>query len=202
VIHHVTNRHKFTGNRYYHRCDHPRYSKEEMKSRNWLKPGSPGHETLKKVVLNKTLVKDMEKLNLNIYTTYLEVFHSLKIRYLPKSIFFEKEKMISGVKLAAMDHNYNVGREQATKKKEGNNVKRFAIAYSKASKKFTAKKIKVDKSYKFLKDIAVNSYYRAVDGEKLSKEARQSRKRTLFVAPEERPDRDTIIKKSIEYSRF
>ena len=42
-------------------------------------------------------------------------------------------------------------------------VKRFSIAYSKASRRFVAKKVKVAKKYDFLKDIAVSSYYRAVD---------------------------------------
>jgi len=73
---------------------------------------------------------------------------------------------------------------------------------AKRAKSLGLKKIKVEKSYKFLKDIAVNSYYRAVDGEKISKQVRQARKRSLFVAPEERPDRDIVIKKSIEFSRF
>ena len=77
-----------------------------------MKPGSPAHEALKKVIMHKVLMKDMEKMNKNIYTTYLEVFHSLKIQYIPKSIFFEQEKMVSGAKLAARDHNTNITREQ------------------------------------------------------------------------------------------
>ena len=43
---------------------------------------------------------------------YLEVFHSLKIRYLPKNIFFEQDKMIAGAQLAALDHNHNIERSQ------------------------------------------------------------------------------------------
>lgn len=63
-----------------------------------MTPGSSSHEALKKVVIDKVLIKDMEKMNKNINTTYLEVFHSLKIRYIPKTIFFEQEKMVSGAK--------------------------------------------------------------------------------------------------------
>ena len=56
-----------------------------------MTPGSSSHEALKKVVIDKVLIKDMEKMNKNINTTYLEVFHSLKIRYIPKTIFFEQK---------------------------------------------------------------------------------------------------------------
>ena len=77
-----------------------------------MKPGSPSHEALKKVAMDKVLMKDMKKMNKSIYTAYLEVFCSLKIRYIPKSVFFEQEKMVTGAKLAALDHNTNITREQ------------------------------------------------------------------------------------------
>ena len=92
--------------------------------------------------------------------------------------------------------------ETKKRNKEGKAVKRFSIAYSKSTKKFVAKKIKVEKSYDFLKEIGVKSYYRAIDRDKMDKDLRQSRKRSLFVAPCDRPSRDIIIKKLIEYSRF
>ena len=88
------------------------------------------------------------------------------------------------------------------KKKKGMAVKCFSIAYSKASRRFAAKKIRVAKNNDFLKDIAVSSYYRAVDGNKLNKKLRLSRKRSLFIAPTERPDRDEVIRASSEFSRF
>ena len=54
----------------------------------------------------------MEKMNKNIYTTCLEVFHKLKIRYILNSIFFEQEKIVTGAKLPALNHNTNITREQ------------------------------------------------------------------------------------------
>ena len=74
--------------------------------------GSPAHEEIKKILLQSTLVKDMKQLSKGATTTTLVIFHALKIRYLPKSIFFEKEKMIALTKVAVMDHNINVDREQ------------------------------------------------------------------------------------------
>ena len=57
-------------------------------------------------------MKDMEKMNKNIYTTYLEVFHELKIWYILNSIFFEQEKIVAGAKRPALDHNTNITREK------------------------------------------------------------------------------------------
>ena len=74
--------------------------------------GSGPHQVLCKIVQEKMLVKDLEKLSVEICTTLLEVFHSLKIRYLPKSIFYGYEKMVAGTQLAALDHNHNVDRGQ------------------------------------------------------------------------------------------
>jgi len=112
IIHHICNRHIFSDQKIYKRCSHSPYSTDETRRKAWLKMGSPLHDVLKKVVLEKQLVKDFSKMNLQIYTTYLEVFHAVKIRYLPKSIYFNIEKMIAGTQLAALDHNHNVGREQ------------------------------------------------------------------------------------------
>ena len=64
------------------------------------------------VITNSELVKVMERMNDNIYTTYLEVFHSVKIRYVPKQIFFEQDKMVAGTALEALDFNHNVNRSQ------------------------------------------------------------------------------------------
>ena len=113
VVHHVTNKHTFPG-LHYKKCEHERYTKEESKEKDWIKPGSAAHEKLISIVKQPQLVKGLAKLSQNVSTADLEVFHSLKICYLPKSIFFEKEKMIAGTELAIMDHNLNVDRGQVS----------------------------------------------------------------------------------------
>ena len=42
----------------------------------------------------------------------LEVFHAMKITYLPKKTFFGIEEMIASAQIAALDHYNNVNREQ------------------------------------------------------------------------------------------
>lgn len=86
--------------------------RKKQRQKKWMTPGSSSHEALKKFVIDKVLIKDMEKMNKNINITYLEVFHSLKIWSIPKTIFFEQEKMVAGAKLADLDHNTNISCEQ------------------------------------------------------------------------------------------
>ena len=86
--------------------------------------------------------KDLDKLNLNVFTTHLEVFHSLTIPYLPKSVFFEHTKMECGMMLATLDHKLNINRGFKSALKEGRLVGRFKIAYHTFSKRFVAKKLR------------------------------------------------------------
>ena len=51
--------------------------------------------------MQSQLVKDIGQMNEKVYRTYLDVFQALK-NQLPKSIFYEKEKILAGVKLTAI----------------------------------------------------------------------------------------------------
>ena len=112
VIHHSVNRHVFRHNSFYKKCDHEKLTAQQKKLKEWLVMGSEAHEKLIKIVTQPILVKDLEQMTEQVHTTLLEVFHSIKIRYLPKSTFFRMEKMIAGTQLAVLDHNNNVKREQ------------------------------------------------------------------------------------------
>ena len=74
--------------------------------------GSESHEKLWRILCEKTLLADLENMTEQVNTTMLEDFHALKIPYLPRKTFFDIEKMIAGTKIAALDHNHNVNREQ------------------------------------------------------------------------------------------
>ena len=54
----------------------------------------------------------MQKITAESSTSALEIFHALKIRYLPKSLFFEKDKMLAATKVSILDHNLNLDRSQ------------------------------------------------------------------------------------------
>ncbi|KAK7879777.1 hypothetical protein WMY93_033556 [Mugilogobius chulae] len=112
VIHHITNRHDWPGNRHYHQCAHQPLDEETQRSKLWLKPGSEAHNALVKIVMDKRLLKDLEHLTKCVHTTTLEVYHSMYLKYLPKRTHFGYDVMLHGSMLAALDHNHNVNREQ------------------------------------------------------------------------------------------
>lgn len=51
-------------------------------------------------------------------TGSLEVFHSSMLKYTQKRLHFSYDAMLARTQLAVMDHNANIGKEQA-KTKEG-----------------------------------------------------------------------------------
>ena len=95
-------------------CAHGDLCTDEKSRKAWIKPGSMAHSMLAKIITEPQLLEDMEKMTEQVHTTYLEVFHSVKIRYLPKSVYFKMEKMIAGTQLAVLEHNHNVSREQVS----------------------------------------------------------------------------------------
>ena len=73
VIHHVTNRHDWPGNRHYHQCAHEALDTDTQRKKIWLRPGCEAHSALVKIVKDKRLLKDLEHVTQCIHTTSLEV---------------------------------------------------------------------------------------------------------------------------------
>ena len=72
--------------------------------------GSAAHGKLFKIISEKMLVANFERMTKQINTTLLEVFHAKKISYYPKSTFFRMEKIVAEKQKAAPDHNNNINR--------------------------------------------------------------------------------------------
>ena len=114
VTYHVTNEHNWGHGQTFQQCGHVAITSDKNEATKWLEPGSEAHEALNAVVLQDERLKDgVDKLNLFCHTGALENFNGSMLKYCPKRIPFCKEGMIARTKLAALDHNYNVGREQA-----------------------------------------------------------------------------------------
>ena len=78
----------------------------------WLIVGSLAHQALKHVVLEKTLLKDLDLLTKTIHTDALEVYHWLYSKYAPKWQHFGYLGMVARTQLTALDHNSGTGRSQ------------------------------------------------------------------------------------------
>ena len=84
IIHHVANIHSWDCAYIYHQCFHPPITPDVARTKCKLRPGSPAHNALKAVVLDKKLLKYIQKLTLCFHTGSLEVFHSVQTNYVPK----------------------------------------------------------------------------------------------------------------------
>ncbi|XP_059419944.1 uncharacterized protein LOC132155140 isoform X4 [Carassius carassius] len=82
--------------------------------KKWIQPGSIALHKVEKLLYNKRVLKDIEKLSHNFQTSSLEAFHSLILRFAPKNVIFPFIGMLCRLYLAAMHYNENANREQAT----------------------------------------------------------------------------------------
>ena len=78
------------------------------------------------------------------------MYHSLLLKYCSKRLHFGYKVMIAQTQLAALDHNNNVDRSQATTAHE---QKRYKVVFPKAKKQWIAKPIMEPKSYGYLNDM-------------------------------------------------
>ena len=154
IVYHTANIHSWDSADLYHECLHPPIPRDEARSKQWLRPGSPAHEALKEVVFDKTLLKDIEQLTFNCHTGPLEVYHSVQLKYLPKRQHFSYKGMVARTQLAALDHNANTGRQQARVSQGGNEGElRYKIVFSKRTKEWVAKPIMEKTTREHLKPI-------------------------------------------------
>ena len=158
VAHHVTNKHEWVANQKFHQCAHPPYSQEEEKKRKWMKPDSEAHQALTSVLNKKTLLDGVGKVTKFCHTGELEVYHGMMTKYVPKRVQYPRESMIVRTTLAALDHNHNTNRNQATVKKSSvrsgrEGAKRYRVACPKSKKKWVCKPIYEGKQYGYVYDM-------------------------------------------------
>ena len=89
ILHHTADKHDWDSSVLYNCCAHePIYPRAHRKTK-WLIVSSPAQETLKHVVLEKTLLKDLDLRTKTIHAGALEVYHSLYNKYAPKRQHFD-----------------------------------------------------------------------------------------------------------------
>jgi hypothetical protein len=150
IIFHVQNIHRFNENKSFKKCEHPRITKRQCRSKLWLKPTSDAFLALQSVVFDKTLLKDLEHLTEFSHTGILEVYHSLYNKWLPKSTHFSYHGMLARSQLAALDFNSGSNLEQAT---TATGKQRYNLNFSKITKSWSVKPIKEKKDYIFLHNL-------------------------------------------------
>ncbi|XP_063074114.1 uncharacterized protein LOC134464652 isoform X2 [Engraulis encrasicolus] len=151
VLHHIIGVHRWEEGGTTYTCHHPALSiEEQQEKKRWLEPQSPAFLALKDIVTNKNLLQDMRQMALFKHTGTLEAFHSVMLKYVPKRLHFGYDSMRARTQLAIMDHNENVGRQQATTK-EGD--LRWQFSFSRQSADWVTKPIYTKTTQNFRKDI-------------------------------------------------
>ena len=95
-------------------CHHTHLSSDDSHHLDALTSGSPAYAALQSVILDTRLLKNIAKLSDFCHTGVLEVYHSVLTKYCPKRQHFSYRGMVARTQLAALDHNHNTGRNQAT----------------------------------------------------------------------------------------
>lgn len=138
ILHHVVDKHEWDSAVIYNRCPHDPIPSTTRRKTKWLKEGSPAHEALKQVVLDKRLLNDLQLLSKFIHTGALEVYHSLYNKYLPKRQHFGFKAMVARSQLAALDHNSGAGRKQAA---SSSGDKQYRYVFPKGMKDWVVKPV-------------------------------------------------------------
>jgi len=140
IVHHTADIHSWDSADIYHKCPHPPIPRDEARKKRWLQPGSAAHDALREVVFDKKLLKDIQLLSLCCHTGNLEVYHSVQTRYIPKRQHFSYKGMVARTQLAALDHNANTGRQQATVTRGANQGElQYKLVFPKNTKEWVAK---------------------------------------------------------------
>ncbi|XP_063066590.1 uncharacterized protein LOC134458292 [Engraulis encrasicolus] len=145
VMNHMQNKHEHD-NPIFPKCLHPDRNSTDRKK--WFKPGTKAIQRMEKILVNKRVLNDVEKLSSRYQTSTLEAFHSLMLRFTPKNVVFPFIGMLCRHYLAALHFNENAGRTQARTTK---GTLRYSIHYPKAKKGgYSVKPVKTKATYRYV----------------------------------------------------
>lgn len=131
------------------KCEHPEKSSTDPSK--WLQPASKPLYKLDKTLMNKRVLKDVEKLSPHHQTSSLEAFHSVILRFAPKNVVFPYLGMLCRLYLAAMHFNENAHRTQAVSA-SGKPI--YKIKFPKSKKGVcTAKPVKTGQTYNYVQEL-------------------------------------------------
>nr|XP_055024872.1 uncharacterized protein LOC129414783 isoform X2 [Misgurnus anguillicaudatus] len=142
VVNHIQNKHTHD-NPAFPKCLHPvRQTKDHKK---WFQPAL---FKVEKLLSNKRVLTDVEKLSSKYQTSTLEAFHNIVIRFTPKNVVFPYIGMLCRLYLAAMHFNENAGRTQA---RTTSGKLRYKVLFPKAKKgAHTVKAMKTQATYCYI----------------------------------------------------
>ncbi|XP_064468755.1 uncharacterized protein LOC135383046 isoform X1 [Ornithodoros turicata] len=115
--------------------------------RPWLQPGTVVYIKLCKIVLDKRLLKDIEQLSTVGQTSGLESFHSLLLKFAPKSTAYTPKVMRARTQIAILHFNENADRPLARRKDGGLMYRRKLVKTKKGTEVVSTMKTKATHRY-------------------------------------------------------
>uniref|UniRef100_A0A803KDX7 THAP-type domain-containing protein n=1 Tax=Xenopus tropicalis TaxID=8364 RepID=A0A803KDX7_XENTR len=155
LLYHVTNVHQWQTGHLYHECAHSALAPHLDHKRKWMQDESTVFEQFKDIITSRKILDDLAHLSHFCHTGELEVYHSNLLKYRSKRHHYFIDGMIARSQLGALDHNFNVQREQArvcTTGPECDSVGslRHKLEFTKSKKDWVVKPIYTRPSNSFL----------------------------------------------------
>lgn len=199
LMFHITNQHAWLHLKpefeRYRECAHGPLESDKERKTKWLKPGSPPHEALTKILRDTRLLKDIQMATYAMHTGGLECYHNMLLKYCSKRLGFSHEGMLMRTELAVLDHNFGLGRKQAACK---DGRLKYKIVFPKRTREWVAKHRYEPKCYLWRRDILRDVI--AIKQGKLSVIERDLLNLPENIASKQRPCVQSVIEKT--KSRF
>ncbi|CAL9689627.1 unnamed protein product [Knipowitschia caucasica] len=142
LLHHVTNEHQWVQGG----CQHA----ESNGTQNWLDRGSPVHEALKSIIMNKRWLNEVHKYLNFRSTSDLESFQNHLLMYASKRTAFCPPVFETRMLLAAIDYNYHKDRPDQL---QSDGTKMYRRLYKKKVCRYMLYTQKTPKTYGYIPDL-------------------------------------------------
>ncbi|CAM4650060.1 unnamed protein product [Leuciscus chuanchicus] len=130
-------------------CLHPQRNTTDKSK--WLRAGTTAFSRLEKILRNKRILKDVEKLSPHHQASSLEAFHNVILHFVPKNVVFSFLGMLCRLYLAVLHFNENAGRPQA---RTAAGEPLFKVVFPKYKKRqYFAKPVKVEPTFQYVDNL-------------------------------------------------
>ena len=144
----MVDKHSWNDAEIFHECAHGVLED----GRKWLEAGSVDHEALISVVINPALLRDLSDLIKFCHTGELESYHSMMLKYVPERLHFSYDSMLARTQLSVLDHNNNVGREQAS---TADSSLQISLEFKKAQSQWRVRKVCKHSTHNYKKNLVM-----------------------------------------------
>ena len=176
-------------------CEHDDFTELKQAETIWIEANSKMYEALEKIIMDKSLLKDLKYVSHFKHTGQLEVYHSLLNKYCPKRLSFSYPGMIARTQLATLDHNSGLGRKHDS---TADGKLKYKIVHTKITNQWVAKNVLEPKNKLYLADLTKE--FLLLCGGKSEAQAAHIPATPQNMAPTENSGKEAVVARMV--SRF